>query len=31
VAPAAATIPNARFMLESGGFSVWRVRVPVRP
>jgi 4-amino-4-deoxy-L-arabinose transferase-like glycosyltransferase len=23
-----ATVPNARFMLESGGYSVWRVRVP---
>ena len=30
VAPAAAIIPNARFMLESGGFAVWRVRVPAR-
>jgi hypothetical protein len=28
VARSSATIPNARFMFESGGYSVWRVRVP---
>ena len=31
VAPASVLIPNARFMLESDGFAVWRVRVPTRP
>ena len=31
VAPAAAIIPNARLMQASGGFAVWRVRVPTRP
>jgi 4-amino-4-deoxy-L-arabinose transferase-like glycosyltransferase len=28
VARGSATVPNARFMFESGGYSVWRVRVP---
>jgi len=30
VARSSANIPNARFMFESGGYSVWRVRVPIR-
>jgi 4-amino-4-deoxy-L-arabinose transferase-like glycosyltransferase len=28
VARSSAKIPNARFMFESGGYSVWRVRLP---
>ena len=28
VARSSAHIPNARFMFEAGGYSVWRVRVP---
>jgi 4-amino-4-deoxy-L-arabinose transferase-like glycosyltransferase len=28
IARSSAKIPNARFMFESGGYSVWRVRVP---
>jgi len=31
VARSSATMPNARFMFESGGYAVWRVRVPARP
>jgi hypothetical protein len=31
VAPASVLVPNARFMFESGGYAVWRVRVPKRP
>ena len=31
VAPASVLVPNARFMFESGGYAVWRVRVPTRP
>jgi hypothetical protein len=30
VARSSANIPNARFMFESGGYAVWRVRVPMR-